>query len=154
MQQYFKEEEVEPLVDERRPWPIEMTSLNRSIHHPRAAFDDILDRFLGIFPEQRQSAQRRRQDITIEVTLSTEQARRGGTVRIMVPVEMNCPACFRSGSSRYYPCRRCNGAGTLRGDEPLLISYPPGINDNNSMELAFNRPMDQPLHLTVVFTVR
>lgn len=154
MQQYFTEQGVEPLVDERRSWPIEMTSLNRSIHRPRAAFDDILHRFLGDFTEQLQSAQSRRQDITIEVTLSKEQARRGGTVRIMVPVEVHCPTCFRSGSSRYYTCWRCNGAGILRGDKPLPIRYPPGINHNNSMELTFNRPMNQPLHLTVVFTVR
>jgi len=154
MQQYFTEQEVEPLVNERRPGPIEINSLNRSIHGPRAAFDHILDRFLGDFTEPLQSAQRRRQDITIEVTLSKEQSRRGGTVRILVPVEMQCPTCCRSGSSRYYTCRRCNGVGTLRGDKPLIISYPPGINNNNSMELTFNRAMSQPLHLTVVFTVR
>ena len=154
MQQHYTEQEIEPLVDERRSRQKKAPTVKTSIHHPWASFDNIFDRFLDGFTEQLQSAQSRHHNITIEVTLSPEQARRGGNVRIMVPIEMRCPSCFRSGSSRYYTCWRCNGAGILRGEKPLLISYPPGITENHSMELSLNRPMDRPLHLTVVFTVR
>lgn len=154
MQQYNTEQKIEPLVDERRSRPVKELSVKTSIHHPWATFDTIFDGFLGNFTEQLHSVQSRHQNTTIEVTISPEQARRGGNVRIMVPIERVCPSCFRSGNSRFHACLRCNGAGILRRDKPLLIRYPPGITRNHSIELSLERTMDRPLHVVVVFTVR
>ena len=154
MRQYSTEQEIEPLAEEKYSRPIKAPSLKTSIHQPWAAFDNIFDRFLGNFTDQPQPLQSRRQNITIEITLSQEQAQRGGNIRLMVPVDMRCPSCFQSGSSRYYTCWRCNGSGILRGDKPLLINYPSGITENHSMKLALNSPIGRPLHITVVFKVR
>lgn len=91
----------------------------------------------GGFAERSRPYRGSADDLAIEITLSPMQARRGGNVRLNLPVQMHCPTCYRY-SGFAYNCWRCNGKGVLQGEKPVLVNYPAGIVDNHTMKLAIS----------------
>jgi molecular chaperone DnaJ len=75
------------------------------------------------------SAGSQRHDHEIEVNLSSQQARRGGTIEIDLPITQTCPHCHGYGDTGFMPCRRCEGSGRISSAQPIRIDFPAGIED-------------------------
>jgi len=65
------------------------------------------------------------------VRLSEEQARRGATVPLEVPVRLTCHRCGGRGESWTEPCLHCSGSGTLLMHHVVQVTLPPGVLDGD-----------------------
>lgn len=147
-------ERIEPLIPSRQPEERGVTSLDTSIHQYLSAFDGLFDRMLTNFTEHRPAAGVRLRDMTVEVLLTPEQARKGGNVRLNVPVQLRCPSCAGTTGGAYPGCWRCNGSGYLTGERQMLVNYPAGITTNHTVQLALSPYGSRDRHLTAVFMVQ
>ena len=146
-------EDVEPLIPEPRPVGPGHRSLKRSFDEYWPMFDDMLDRIFNDYPDIHPDAQKFK-DLKVVIELSPDQAFRGGHVRLVMPATVRCPNCRGRGGAGLYECWRCSGAGSLTGEYPIMISYPPGIPDSHSVQLPLEGYGKQNLYLTVKFRIR
>ena len=126
--------EPEPLIpDERRLAAI-------PIGRQRVApVDGLLDRLWHGFVSTEALGRVRLNDVDVRVALSAEQARRGGPVRILVPVRSTCPTCRGRGGVGMHGCWRCAGEGALDRELPLVLAVPPGVPDGHVVRLVLDR---------------
>ncbi len=75
----------------------------------------------------------------MEVVLTPDQARRGGLMQVLLPIEAQCPTCYGFGNLGFWQCWRCNGIGTLQTQVPLGIEYPAGIRDLYRVAIPLDR---------------
>lgn len=150
----YSEDIIEPLVPDRDPGSSNITSPKKSFHHFRAGSDSRYDQFPGNFKKHQQPENRQFEELTVQITLSPKQAQSGGNVRLKVPIQIRCPSCSRYGNARYHNCWRCYGAGFLSGEKPVLISYPAGIRDNQTMRLSLRPYNAETIYLTAIFKIR
>jgi DnaJ-class molecular chaperone len=87
----------------------------------------------------------------LEVTLTREQARRGGSATVMVPFRVACPACRGAGGVGFYRCRRCGGEGVVSGEVPASVSFPAGLVWDHAVGIPMERFGIDNLQLTVLF---
>jgi molecular chaperone DnaJ len=144
---------VEPLVPEQRhaePLTKKATGISRSM---APGLDSLLNQFFNTasLNWDYESSDAGYEDI--DVTLSLEQARRGGHIRVRLPAQVRCPSCQGWASSGLGECWRCFGAGYLRGEIPLLVNYPPGIADNHVVQFPLSRYGFSGVSLKVRFRV-
>lgn len=128
---------IEPLIPESDTRFSNLNAFNRSFHQQRPIFDDIFGRLVGRNSEWYDSEMMLPQEISVEISLSPIQAELGGNARVDLPLQLNCPSCHRY-SGYGFVCWRCNGTGVLRGEMPVLISYPAGVRDNHVIKIALN----------------
>jgi len=147
-------EEVEPLIPEDEPVGTRKTAVDTAFNHQWSLFDSMFERFLHGFVEQRQQRlMKNRRDLTIEISLSAQQARTGGNVRVSLPIQMHCPTCSKK-FAEPYSCWRCNGTGILQGEKTVVINYPPGIRDNHTTQPAISAFGGKPLCINAIFKIR
>ena len=149
----YATQDAEPLIPERGPVNLGNASLQRSFHTFRPSFNDLFDRIFGNFREQLHPKGEKLEELTVVIPLTPTQAFQGGHVRLYVPARMRCPECGSHGGTGFYECWRCGGHGVLTGEHPILISYPPGISDNHSVQLSLDRYGIHNLYLTVTFRI-
>lgn len=142
---------IEPLIPEQEPLFTGTASLDRSIHNYLNTFDGMFDRMLSGFVGRSQP--QRPQNQTIEVRLTPEQAQRGGNIHLRIPLYLNCPSCNFTGWKEFTGCWRCNGTGFLIGDKQVLLSSPPGVHDNHTIQLPTARLGQQDINLTTIFRI-
>jgi curved DNA-binding protein len=75
-------------------------------------------------------------DIDAEITLSLEEAHRGGTRSISLQVNEPCPECGGSGSKDGKSCPNCRGSGVIRRQRSFDVTIPPGVRDGSVIRLA------------------
>jgi molecular chaperone DnaJ len=85
------------------------------------------------------------------VPITSEQARRGGQARILVPAQASCPSCGGHGGIGLYECARCAGEGVIVGDFPVSISFPPGIKGDHTVLVPLDRFGIRNIYLAVNF---
>jgi molecular chaperone DnaJ len=146
--------EVEPLIPEQEP-PVNLgtASLARSFHTYRPSFDALFDRIFSSFRQTSQPKSQRPEDLNVVITLTPEQAFRGGQIGIGLPAQLRCPSCAGEGWVGGYECWRCTGAGRLSGEYPVMISYPSGIPDNHVVQMPLNTYGIKNLYLRVHFRI-
>lgn len=142
---------VEPLIPKERPPAHPNRSLDRSIHHYNSLFDGLFDRMLSGFYEDRHPQFTLNR--TIEVQLTSDQAAKGGNVRLKVPMQIRCPSCNSAGQRGVRGCWRCNGAGYLTGERQLLLSYPAGVRSGHTIQLPVTRINNRDISLTAVIQI-
>jgi hypothetical protein len=108
------------------------------LQSPPLSFDEIFNWLWRNFSDLSQPRSSRVQNLTLEVTLTQDQARRGGNAKIMVPAQALCPTCRGHGGVGFYECLRCAGEGIISGEMPVSVSFPPGIVTNSAMLLQCN----------------
>jgi DnaJ-class molecular chaperone len=79
---------------------------------------------------------RRGEDVEAEITLTLEEAHRGGTRRINFQTTETCPECRGSGSKDGRVCPTCRGAGVVRRQKSLEVTIPAGVRDGSVIRLA------------------
>ncbi len=151
------EEEIEPLVPEEA-WPsFTGRSQHRPFGDPWSEFDTFFDQIFENFGNPagyRRQGNSRQEDFTVQITLSPAQARRGGEIRLQLPVRRRCPSCNGYSSYGYHHCRRCDGAGFLAGVETVELNYPAGITDNRSYQFYLSPDEAEDVIFTIVFKIR
>lgn len=143
--------EPEPLIPEDKTIDMGEISPIRSFQSFTPSFDEIFDRLWRNFPDLGQSKSGRIQNMTLEVTLTPQQVRRGGNARIMVPANAVCPICRGSGGIGPYECSRCAGEGRMSGEIPITVAFPAGINQDHAVMIPLKRFGIPNVHLTVIF---
>jgi molecular chaperone DnaJ len=116
--------------------------------------DPALGQMWGHFDVPGWARAEQAQRLHIEVPLTAHQARHGGSVRLVLPVEVTCPVCRGWGDIGFYTCRQCSGAGVIASEQSLAISFRGGISDGASAEVSLDewgRPRE---HLVLHFRVR
>ena len=94
------------------PAPIfpEPLSLMESFHTHRPsvqALQDLLSQnFIGDLPKSR-----RVHEVSVEITLTPEQAAAGGVVPLDFPVARVCTRCVGTGTAGFFQCDACEGHG-------------------------------------------
>jgi DnaJ-class molecular chaperone len=146
--------EPEPLIPEKGPVNIGEISPVRSFQTVSPSFGEIFDWLWDNFSSVDRPKSGRVRHLTLEVPLSKEQANRGGSAKVMVPVRAACPSCRGYGHVGYYECYRCAGQGAISGEVPVSIAYPPGLVQNHSVIIPLERFGIRNLHLTVLFRPR
>lgn len=143
--------EPEPLIPEERPADIGEVSPVRSFQSFTPSFDEIFDWLWRNFSDLAQPKSGRMKNMTLEVTISTEQARRGGNARIMIPAQAICPTCRGHGGVGPYECTRCVGEGVISGEIPVSVSFPPGLTKDHAVMIPLDRFGIPNTHITVLF---
>ena len=143
--------EPEPLIPEEEPVDIGDVSPVRSFQSFSPSFDEIFDWLWNNFSDLAQPKSGRVQNLTLEVTLTPEQAHRGGNARIMVPARAVCPTCRGYGGVGFYECDRCAGEGAISGEMPVSVSFPPGIIKDHAVVIPLDRFGIPNTHITVLF---
>jgi len=147
------EGEVEPLIPKKGPLDLGDASLEKSFQLHRPSLEALFDRFFSNFSEGKRTKGERPENLSVVITLTPEQAFRGGHVRFYVPAKVQCPRCYGRGGIGYYECWRCSGAGKLTGEYPIMINYPPGISDNHTVQISLDRYGIRNLYLSVNFRI-
>ena len=141
----------EPLIPEDKPIDLGEISPVRSFQSFTPSYDEIFDWLWDNFSSLTQDKSGRVQNLTLEVPLTPDQARRGGNARITVPAKAVCPTCRGYGGVGVYECYRCAGEGVISGEMPVSISFPPGITQNHAVMVPLDRFGIRNTHITVLF---
>ena len=144
--------EAEPLIPEEGPTNLGTASLARSFNNYGPSFDALFDRIMSNFSGERPKAEML-ENLTVEITLTPQQAFEGGQVRLLVPAKLRCPYCRGRGGVGFYECGYCGGEGFFTGEYPVFISYPAGISNHHTVQLSLTRYGIRNLYLTVNFRI-
>ncbi len=143
--------EPEPLIPEQSPADLGEISPVRSFQSFTPSFDEIFDWLWSSFSDLAPPKSGRIQSMTLEVTLTPEQARLGGNARIMVPAQALCPTCRGRGGVGFYECSRCAGEGVISGEMPISVAFPPGLTRDHAVVIPLERFGIRNIHITVLF---
>jgi len=119
-----------PRPVEREPWTI--LEQPQSV---RPSFEAMYDRFLRNFTRTGVPKSERLEALNFEVLLTPEEAARGCTVPVGVPVFRRCPQCDGSGRAWLYPCFYCHEQGMLELEKVLRIRIPPMVPSGTTFEI-------------------
>ncbi|MGD9259942.1 MAG: DnaJ domain-containing protein [Desulfobacterales bacterium] len=145
--------EPEPLIPQESPVDLGEVSPVRSFQSFTPSFDEIFDWLWSNFSDLAQPKSARIRNLTLEVTLTPEQARRGGNARIMVPAQAVCPTCRGQGGVGFYECTRCAGEGIISGEMPVSVSFPSGLTKDHAVMIPLDRFGIRNVHITVLFRI-
>lgn len=98
-------------------------------------FEEIMDRFFGNFWQNEIPRWERPGNLSAEVILSRDEARRGGILPIDVPVFQTCPFCRGTGYLRLFPCAHCREQGIVETRRTVSLRIPPGTTDATTVEI-------------------
>jgi DnaJ-class molecular chaperone len=137
----------EPLIPTRRPFDRRDVFFDGPLS---VSHDGLLEslREAQLWPQAGPS-----DEIHVRVVLSPQQAARGGRARLLLPIELECPACRGRGHDWFFECRRCWGAGTLAWELPIEIELPPQVAHSSTATLALSRPGMPEISVTLHFTI-
>ena len=145
--------QAEPLIPTKRPAELEDISLTSSFDTIRPSFEELFDRIWSNFTGETSSKAEGIQGLTIEVPVPWEDAQTGGRARVMVPAHVVCPTCGGLGGVGLFECFDCRGTGSLVGEFPLAVEFPPKMPDNYAVQLSLDRLGIHNLYLVVRFRV-
>jgi molecular chaperone DnaJ len=143
--------EPEPLIPEKKPTNIGEISPVRSFQTFTPSFDEIFDWLWTNFSSLAQPKSGRIQNLTLEITLTSEQALCGGNARVMVPVRATCPICRGYGGVGPYECSRCAGEGAIVGEVPISVAFPSGLRGDHAVIIPLERFGISNINLTILF---
>ena len=130
---------VEPLRDPRKSMGLGTIFPKTSFHSYFPSFDEIYDELWNDRDRPPTPKSERYRNLTMEVLLTPDQARRGGRVRINIPIQRSCGTCNGRGDIGPFECWRCNGTGAALEEFSLQVEYPPGIHDYYRVALPLDR---------------
>ena len=145
---------VEPLIPEQEhPMDLGSASFSRSFHTYRPSFDELFDRMPYNFKQTSRPKSECFENLNVVITLTPEQAFRGGQIKVALPVKLKCPSCYGQGWVGVYECPRCRGEGILSEEYPVMISYPSGISDDHVVRMSLDTYGIGNFNLTVHFRI-
>jgi DnaJ-class molecular chaperone len=115
-------------------------------------FGVLFEMLSGNYSARERRQPEKRTELEVVVTVSRQQALRGGQFRLLVPVRLLCPYCG-GGGGWLYACRYCGGNGIVTKEHPVRVSFPPGVSDNQSLRLSFDHYGMRSAGLIVTFRI-
>ena len=95
-------------------------------------FEDLwMDRWSDFFGERDQS----QTDLSVEITLTPSEARKGCEVPLEFPVWESCRRCSGRGFVGELICGMCRGTGEERLVKKIRVTFPPGITGGTKMRI-------------------
>ena len=141
--------EPEPLIPQKKTTQPDPISLSRSFETYSPSFTEIFDRFFNHMGDRRRQKSGRIANLKVEVTISSEQALSGGSVQLLLPVQIHCPLCHGSGHVGFWACNRCHSHGIIDTEMPIIVSYPGGIHNTFNKHISLSRYGIDNYYLTV-----
>lgn len=105
----------------RRPTPVEPLSFFRDSQQGRPAVEEVFERFFRDFSGR---SVPKAEPLDLDLILTREEARRGGSVWLAVPTFRTCEYCGRVGEEGFFPCVACKGSGLIQGEQPVEVAVP------------------------------
>jgi len=100
-------------------------------------FSDFFESLFGRRGSGREKSFRMRgQNVTAEITLTLEEAHRGGTRTISFQATEACPECGGTGRKAGKVCPRCHGAGAVQSTRTFDVKIPTGIRNGSMIRLG------------------
>jgi DnaJ-class molecular chaperone len=143
---------VEPLAQETYDRPFDASPAS-SFDTLMPTFNELFDYLWSNFARLDLPAPGKERPLTVEIQLSTFQARSGGQARITIPVNVICPACKGEGNIGYWECSHCAGEGRIAGEIPVIIDYPADLEDGHRIMIPIDRLGIGSTFLTVIFRI-
>lgn len=109
---------VDPIIPTKKESPMHDGPIRRSLKLFGSfgpSFDEIFDHLWNNFSNMTRPKAEKTEGLDVEITLSTEDARYGGHVKVIVPARVICPACHGDGAVGFYECWECAGEGAIKG---------------------------------------
>lgn len=144
---------VEPLRPTTEPVHLGDVSLGRSFRTFSPSFEEIFDRLWSNFSSLSRPKAEGPESLGLEIVLSPDEARHGGTARILIPARAVCPTCGGRGGIGYYECWRCSGEGAISGQFPVNVSFPSMIRGKHRVVIPLDSFGIRNLYLTAIFRV-
>jgi molecular chaperone DnaJ len=134
----------EPLVPEpfshaQRLWPEPLWPEQQSILydfmtvHP--SFDALRARVLRNFTGVGVPKGERVEGLNVEILLSPDEARRGGVLRLGVPVFAPCTRCAGTGHTWGDSCLACMGQGLSEQEKVVAVRIPPQVRHGTVLDM-------------------
>jgi DnaJ-class molecular chaperone len=111
--------------------------------YPPSLFDEIAP-FFGRFedfwadegsPFFRETKQSH-QNLSVEIILTSSEARRGCEVPLEIPIWVICRRCRGSGFAGELICGHCRGRGEERLEKKIRVTIPPGVRSGTEMKIS------------------
>ena len=100
-------------------------------------FSDFFESLFGRRGGGREKSFRMRgQNVTAEITLTLEEAHRGGTRTISFQATEACPECGGTGRKDGKVCPKCHGAGAVTTPRTFEVKIPAGIRNGSIIRLS------------------
>jgi molecular chaperone DnaJ len=134
----------EPLVPEpfnstQQHWPELLWPEPQSILHDfmtlRPSFDALQARVLRNFTGVGVPKGERVEGLNVEILLSPDEARRGGILRLGVPVFAPCTMCAGTGHAWGVSCLACMGEGIIEQEEIVAVCLPPQVRHGTILNM-------------------
>ena len=138
---YLDQQEQKDQTDET-PAP-KRISLFADFTHYAPSLEEIYQSFMSEFYSLRKSKSAKTQELHLEIPLHMDEARKGGTFSVEVPVPLPCPRCNGTGQVAPFICSACNGTGKVESKRNILITFPSNCQDNTVLKYnlgEFNIP--------------
>jgi molecular chaperone DnaJ len=142
---------AEPLRPTTEPVHLGNISLSRSFQTFRPSFEEIFDRLWSNFGSLARPKGERLENLELELVLTPEEARRGGTARLLIPARAVCPTCGGHGGIGHYECWRCSGEGAISGEFPVNVSFPPLLHGEHRVRIPLDSFGIRNFYLTLRF---
>jgi molecular chaperone DnaJ len=88
----------------------------------------------------------------VEITLTPEEAKKGGEISFELPFQIPCSRCLGTGKMGRLICGRCRGEGKETSEKKITIKVPPGIRDG--MESRVPVDVATMPHFEIIATIR
>jgi hypothetical protein len=134
----------EPLVPEpprsaQRLWDDPLRPEQQSILYDfmtiRPSFEALRARVLRNFTGMGVPKGERVEGLNVEVILSPDEARRGGVLRLGVPVFAPCTRCAGTGHTWGVACLACMGQGMSEQEKVVAVRIPPQVRHGAMLEM-------------------
>ncbi len=129
-------------VAEKAEWVVHL-NIPRQRGQVQDVFDDLRDGVLTFFnldaPEF----------LNLYLELNPDEARRGGPVKLIVPLVRKCRRCYGFGQIAFYRCPECGGTGEVDYKRAARITIPANVASGMTQRLKVDN-----LYLTIVMRVR
>lgn len=143
----------EPLIPEQSTNLAEEIYLDDSFQTYQPGFDSIFARWFSNFFEHDHPKSEQIESLNVDIAISPEQAERGGTAKIFLPLQATCLICHGYGGVGFFECWNCSGKGAIIQEQAILVNFPAGIANNFSKVLSLNRFGIKNFYLTLHFRV-
>jgi DnaJ-class molecular chaperone len=127
-----------PLPDFNSPRDSRLPTTTRFLSNSRMSWpsldlvrEQVLKNFLHGEPPQ----QKRTEAIDAQLTLTPEEAARGGIAMIEAPAIYPCPACQGSGQEDGFPCPVCDELGVVEEKESIPVEIPAMLEPRQQIEI-------------------
>lgn len=127
---------IDGLAREEQPSRPRRLIILSNEHAYTPSHEEILATFLRNFTGRGIPKSRPVHALNIEFLLTPEQAMRGTSVPLSIPLFEPCPTCEGTGQAGYYGCDVCEGRGMIDRFHRLDVLIPAGCTDGEMIPVS------------------